>query len=104
MATYNKFISGTYVPQLRLYISSKNPYHKSLSLPSLSAKQRVGAYYFSVTWFSWETKNATVSFFVRVCVGTKWASWSQAFPAESVEPGDKCGGVTRAMHSKIRKY
>lgn len=35
---------GHYVPQLHLFLSSKNPYHKSLSLPSLNAKQRVGAY------------------------------------------------------------
>ena len=55
--------------------------------------------------FSCETlkMKACVSFCFRVCAPKK-ELWSQAFLAESVEPGDKIGGVTKAMHRKLGKY
>ena len=46
---------------------------------------------------------ACVSFCFRVCAPKK-ELWSQAFLAESVDPGDEIGGVTKAMHRKLRKY
>ena len=59
----------------------------------------------SLACFSCETlkMKACVSFCFRVCAPKK-ELWSQAFLAESVDPGDKIGGVTKAMHRKLRKY
>ena len=38
-----------------------------------------------------------------VCARQEW-SLSQEILVESVEPGDRNGGVTKAMHTKRRKY
>ena len=59
----------------------------------------------SLACFSCETlkMKACVSFCFRVCAPKK-ELWSQAFLVESVDPGDKIGGVTKAMHRKLRKY
>ena len=40
------------------------------------------------------------SFFFRECA-PKGKSWSQPILAESVEPGDKYGGVTNVMHKTL---
>ena len=43
-------------------------------------------------------------FFSFSCLQAKRETSSQAFLADSVEPGDKNGGVTKAMQRKLRKY